>query len=90
MPSVTVLVSSDTDIYISPGLYGDCLPTVPTGGASDSFRGRALDLGSFSCSHTHREPENGSFRVFPGMNGGSPGFTSHRRYGHRQSDVKRL
>ncbi|RDD90212.1 hypothetical protein DVZ84_05735 [Streptomyces parvulus] len=38
MPSVTVLVSSDTDIYISPGLYGDCLPTVSTGGAADSFR----------------------------------------------------
>ncbi|MYS89667.1 hypothetical protein GTY47_08415 [Streptomyces sp. SID5464] len=43
MPSVTVLVSSDTDIYISPGLYGDCLPTVATGGASDSFRaGRSI------------------------------------------------
>ncbi|GKQ37993.1 hypothetical protein ALMP_45270 [Streptomyces sp. A012304] len=38
MPSVTVVVSSDTDIYISPGLYGDCLPTVRTGGAADSFR----------------------------------------------------
>ncbi|OSZ59334.1 hypothetical protein OQI_16820 [Streptomyces pharetrae CZA14] len=38
MPSVTVVVSSDTDIYISPGLYGDCLPTVATGGAADSFR----------------------------------------------------
>ncbi|MYS73690.1 hypothetical protein GTY88_25220 [Streptomyces sp. SID5926] len=38
MPSVTVVVSSDTDIYISPGLYGDCLPTVSTDGAADSFR----------------------------------------------------
>ncbi|GAA3995817.1 hypothetical protein GCM10022232_35410 [Streptomyces plumbiresistens] len=35
---MTVLVSSDTDIYISPGLYGDCLPTVATVGAADSFR----------------------------------------------------
>ncbi|GAB3178588.1 hypothetical protein GCM10027162_29850 [Streptomyces incanus] len=35
---MTVVVSSDTDIYISPGLYGDCLPTVATGGAADSFR----------------------------------------------------
>ncbi|MYR61731.1 hypothetical protein GTY54_37850 [Streptomyces sp. SID625] len=43
MPSVTVVVSSDTDIYISPGLYGDCLPTSSTGGAAHSFRaGRVL------------------------------------------------
>ncbi|QEV24907.1 hypothetical protein CP976_12485 [Streptomyces coeruleorubidus] len=43
MPSLTVVVSSDTDIYISPGLYGDCLPTGPTGGAADSFRaGRSI------------------------------------------------
>ncbi|MYU21482.1 hypothetical protein GTY84_06460 [Streptomyces sp. SID8352] len=32
MPSVTVVVSSDTDIYISPGLYGDCLPTFQPAG----------------------------------------------------------
>jgi hypothetical protein len=38
MPSLTVVVSSDTDICFSPGLYGDCLPTVATGGAADSFR----------------------------------------------------
>ncbi|POX57601.1 hypothetical protein C3492_42545 [Streptomyces sp. Ru62] len=38
MPSVTVVVSSDTDIYISPGLYGDCLPTSATGASADSFR----------------------------------------------------
>ncbi|GGT01714.1 hypothetical protein GCM10010270_86760 [Streptomyces violaceus] len=90
MPSLTVVVSSDTDIYISPGLYGDCLPTGPTGGAADSFRAGRSIYGSVSCSHTRREPENGSFPVFPGMNGGSPGFTSHRRYGRRQRDVKRL
>ncbi|KAA0931857.1 hypothetical protein FGF04_23615 [Streptomyces apricus] len=38
MPSLTVVVSSDTDICFSPGLYGDCLPTVATVGAADSFR----------------------------------------------------
>ncbi|MVO89114.1 hypothetical protein GPA10_31265 [Streptomyces sp. p1417] len=42
MPSLTVVVSSDTDICFSPGLYGDCLPTVATGG----------DACSFPCSHT--------------------------------------
>ncbi|MYX25983.1 hypothetical protein GTY75_04750 [Streptomyces sp. SID8381] len=42
MPSVTVVVSSDTDIYISPGLYGDCLPTSATGEAADSFRAEHL------------------------------------------------
>ncbi|QIP70014.1 hypothetical protein EZV63_08950 [Streptomyces sp. VN1] len=55
MPSVTVVVSSDTDIYISPGLYGDCLPTVSTAGAADSFRARRvflLGVLSPSCSHT--------------------------------------
>ncbi|GAA2934160.1 hypothetical protein GCM10010524_69850 [Streptomyces mexicanus] len=42
---MTVVVSSDTDIYISPGLYGDCLPTSATGEAADSFRaGRVLVL----------------------------------------------
>jgi hypothetical protein len=47
MPSVTVVVSSDTDIYISPGLYGDCLPTSATGKAADSFRAGRLSFGSF-------------------------------------------
>ncbi|MYS50135.1 hypothetical protein GTW46_08660 [Streptomyces sp. SID6013] len=53
MPSVTVVVSSDTDIYISPGLYGDCLPTVSTDGAADSFRARpSLCLGvPFMLAH---------------------------------------
>ncbi|QCB22233.1 hypothetical protein EF913_25285 [Streptomyces sp. WAC04189] len=46
MPSVTVVVSSDTDIYISPGLYGDCLPTVPTDGAAYSFRAGAVSFSS--------------------------------------------
>ncbi|GED87456.1 hypothetical protein TNCT6_45410 [Streptomyces sp. 6-11-2] len=42
---MTVVVSSDTDIYISPGLYGDCLPTSATGKATESFRaGRVLFL----------------------------------------------
>ncbi|MYU41688.1 hypothetical protein GTY87_10925 [Streptomyces sp. SID7813] len=56
MPSVTVVVSSDTDIYISPGLYGDCLPTVPTGGTADSFRDGPVSCPSAfpSCSHTPR------------------------------------
>ncbi|GGP35547.1 hypothetical protein GCM10010247_04270 [Streptomyces calvus] len=50
---MTVVVSSDTDIYISPGLYGDCLPTVATGGTADSFRAGRLFFGSLSsCSHT--------------------------------------
>ncbi|MYT05316.1 hypothetical protein GT021_12465 [Streptomyces sp. SID5470] len=63
MPSVTVPVSSDTDIYISPGLYGDCLPTGATGKAADSFRaGRRFSAPS-SCSHTRRGAENGSSAV---------------------------
>ncbi|OQR64352.1 hypothetical protein B6E66_09470 [Streptomyces maremycinicus] len=45
MPSLTVVFSSDTDIYISPGLYGDCLPTSSTAGAADSFRAEE------SCFH---------------------------------------
>ncbi|QFX84371.1 hypothetical protein GEV49_28310 [Streptomyces sp. SYP-A7193] len=53
MPSVTVVVSSDTDIYISPGLYGDCLPTDSTDGAADSFRaGPSLCPRCLPCSHT--------------------------------------
>ncbi|MPY31743.1 hypothetical protein FNH09_10730 [Streptomyces adustus] len=88
MPSVTVLVSSDTDIYISPGLYGDCLPTVATGGAADSFRAGRVSFrfrwflrpsDPSSCSHMTRGAENGP-----------SGFMSHRHYGRRQSDVKQL
>ncbi|MFJ8633578.1 hypothetical protein [Streptomyces sp. NPDC093568] len=50
---MAVLVSSDTDIYISPGLYGDCLPTSATGRAADSFRAGhvnclCLTLGAFT------------------------------------------
>ncbi|MPY46784.1 hypothetical protein FNH04_44895, partial [Streptomyces phyllanthi] len=57
MPSLTVVVSSDTDIYISPGLYGDCLPTSATGGTADSFRAQRISLrvslhARTSCSHT--------------------------------------
>ncbi|QMV06524.1 hypothetical protein GJU35_13120 [Streptomyces lincolnensis] len=55
MPSVTVLVSSDTDIYISPGLYGDCLPTCATVGAADSFRAALVFSPVPSCSHTRGE-----------------------------------
>ncbi|MYR44690.1 hypothetical protein GTW67_22305 [Streptomyces sp. SID5910] len=62
MPSVTVVVSSDTDIYISPGLYGDCLPTVPTDGAADSFQdGPVVCSSAFSsCSHMPRSADSGS------------------------------
>ncbi|MBW5424976.1 hypothetical protein GKQ77_26020 [Streptomyces sp. BG9H] len=62
MPSLTVVVSSDTDICFSPGLYGDCLPTVATGGAADSFRAERLRL-TPSCSHM----------VFRGAPGEGPG-----------------
>ncbi|AWE49884.1 hypothetical protein DC008_09185 [Streptomyces nigra] len=58
MPSVAVLVSSDTDIYISPGLYGDCLPTSATGKAADSFRAERafplLLLALFMLAHARR------------------------------------
>ncbi|QEV11874.1 hypothetical protein CP974_07375 [Streptomyces fradiae ATCC 10745 = DSM 40063] len=50
MPSLTVVFSSDTDICFSPGLFGDCLPTVATGGVADSFR--AAPGRTPSCSHT--------------------------------------
>ncbi|GGQ61016.1 hypothetical protein GCM10010261_07670 [Streptomyces pilosus] len=57
---MTVVVSSDTDIYISPGLYGDCLPTVATGGTADSFRaGRVFSSPPSSCSHTRCGAETG-------------------------------
>ncbi|TWV32777.1 hypothetical protein FRZ03_31875 [Streptomyces misionensis] len=66
MPSLTVLVSSDTDIYISPGLYGDCLPTSATGASADSFRaGRhvvAILLFASSCSHMPARADSGPTR----------------------------
>ncbi|MYV94449.1 hypothetical protein GT350_30165 [Streptomyces sp. SID1034] len=58
MPSLTVVVSSDTDICFSPGLYGDCLPTVATGGAPESFRVLLL-----SCSHTRGRAGKGLGRT---------------------------
>ncbi|GGJ47455.1 hypothetical protein GCM10010121_068420 [Streptomyces brasiliensis] len=61
MPSVTVVVSSDTDIYISPGLYGDCLPTSATGGSADSFRAGPSRCGFLlppSCSHMAPEGDS--------------------------------
>ncbi|PVC71775.1 hypothetical protein CP977_09720 [Streptomyces cinereoruber] len=60
MPSLTVVFSSDTDICFSPGVYGDCLPTVETDGAPDSFRAR---VGFFllSCSHTLSRRVEGEF-----------------------------
>ncbi|GGW42273.1 hypothetical protein GCM10010340_20210 [Streptomyces griseoloalbus] len=62
---MTVLVSSDTDIYISPGLYGDCLPTVATGGTADSFRaGRVFSSAPSSCSHTTYGTETGPCGTF--------------------------
>ncbi|TKT09352.1 hypothetical protein E4U92_11920 [Streptomyces galbus] len=54
MPSVTVVVSSDTDIYISPGLYGDCLPTGSTGKAADSFRAGRRDFRLLLHARTRR------------------------------------
>jgi hypothetical protein len=87
MPSVTVPVSSDTDIYISPGLYGDCLPTVVTDGAADSFR-----AGHFSSRlflHARTPARERTAAVGAHGSAGS-GFTSHRRNDHRQSDMKRV
>ncbi|PZT74678.1 hypothetical protein DNK55_21615 [Streptomyces sp. AC1-42T] len=50
MPSLTVVVSSDTDICFSPGLYGDCLPTLqPSGPRIHSGPSACLFP---SCSHT--------------------------------------
>ena len=88
MPSLTVVVSSDTDIYISPGLYGDCLPTSATDGATDSFRvARNFVSRLSSCSHMARGVV---IALWTTSGWPPPGFMSHRRYGHRQSDVKRL
>ncbi|GAA2987868.1 hypothetical protein Sfulv_14510 [Streptomyces fulvorobeus] len=53
MPSLTVVVSSDTDICFSPGLYG-LLADVATVGASDSFRAGAC-LFLFMLAHRTRE-----------------------------------
>ncbi|GHB13603.1 hypothetical protein GCM10010330_79380 [Streptomyces tendae] len=72
---MTVVVSSDTDIYISPGLYGDCLPTVSTDGAADSFRAdRVFVLGApFMLAHA---PADGQGPVDDGRG---------PRLGHRDS-----
>ncbi|MWA10638.1 hypothetical protein E5671_15850 [Streptomyces sp. BA2] len=68
MPSLTVVVSSDTDICFSPGLYGDCLPTVATGGAADSFRAECsvfrlscdcLPLHARTCRREEQRPVEG-------------------------------
>src|SRR5881392_2057409 len=91
MPSVTVLVSSDTDIYISPGLYGDCLPTGATAGAADSFRAGQLVFSPVpSSSHTGDEANSGPKVPHRPPAVVAPGFMSHRRYDHRQTDVKRV
>ncbi|EFK99312.1 hypothetical protein GTY68_01575 [Streptomyces sp. SID4926] len=50
MPSLTVVVSSDTDICFSPGLYGDCLPTFQPA-RSGSYSRAATDR-VLSSSHT--------------------------------------
>ncbi|GGU90125.1 hypothetical protein GCM10010275_28560 [Streptomyces litmocidini] len=54
MPSLTVVFSSDTDICFSPGVYGDCLPTVATDGAPDSFRAE-WGLPPFMLAHPVQE-----------------------------------
>ncbi|CAD5940557.1 conserved protein of unknown function [Streptomyces sp. KY75] len=43
MPSLTVVVSSDTDICFSPGLYG-LLADGSTAFAADSFRAKRLSV----------------------------------------------
>ncbi|RVU26304.1 hypothetical protein EOT10_12140 [Streptomyces antnestii] len=87
MPSLTVVVSSDTDICFSPGLYGDCLPTFqPAGPRFHSGPGARLsprgDFGflALSCSHTRRVRSTGR----------SARIASHRHDGHRHSDVNQL
>ncbi|GHD52662.1 hypothetical protein GCM10010317_034380 [Streptomyces mirabilis] len=61
MPSLTVVFSSDTDICFSPGLYGDCLPTIATAGAADSFRAESLPFRGlpFSPPMLAHAPESG-------------------------------
>ncbi|OSP43789.1 hypothetical protein B7767_08245 [Streptomyces sp. 13-12-16] len=91
MPSVTVVVSSDTDIYISPGLYGDCLPTVATGGTADSFRaGRVTSSPPSSCSHTPYEAETGPCGPFRQCVGAHRDSRHMDAMARRQSDVNRL
>ncbi|MYT70629.1 hypothetical protein GTY60_13230 [Streptomyces sp. SID8367] len=62
MPSLTVVVSSDTDIYISPGLYGDCLPTIATGKGPDPFR---IRRGFCTSSFHARTPGANGARAVP-------------------------
>ncbi|QFZ76790.1 hypothetical protein GFH48_29140 [Streptomyces fagopyri] len=86
MPSLTVVVSSDTDICFSPGLFGDCLPTIATAGAADSFRAESLSVGSLRLpSHARTRTTTRTAAC-----GQPQGFTSHGPGGHRQHDVKRL
>ncbi|OON77685.1 hypothetical protein GBW32_08990 [Streptomyces tsukubensis] len=60
MPSLTVVVSSDTDICFSPGLYGDCLPTFqPAGPRIHSGPITRIVLLSSSCSHTRPGRDTG-------------------------------
>ncbi|QDN57117.1 hypothetical protein FNV62_17005 [Streptomyces sp. RLB3-17] len=87
MPSLTVVFSSDTDICFSPGLYGDCLPTIATAGAADSFRAESLPFRGLSVLASHARTRAGERTAACGQ---PPGFTSHRHYGHRQHDMKRL
>ncbi|GHB23962.1 hypothetical protein GCM10010392_60540 [Streptomyces clavifer] len=51
MPSLTVVVSSDTDICFSPGLYG-LLADGPTIGAADSFRAKRLSVPFMLAHHS--------------------------------------
>ncbi|RDG38166.1 hypothetical protein DVH02_10780 [Streptomyces corynorhini] len=80
MPSLTVVVSSDTDICFSPGLYGllaDSLPTVQPARPRihSGAAGACIPDGLSLFMLAHRPPHRNA---------------SHRRYRHRQSDVNRL
>ncbi|TFV31908.1 hypothetical protein E4K10_11795 [Streptomyces sp. T1317-0309] len=108
MPSVTVGVSSCTDIYISPGLYGDCLPTIATAwprihsGPSAFLFATPIHARTRAGTRTPARGRRGDTAVSPAVflldhrttpsagRPGGPGFTSHGRNAHRQTDVKRL
>ncbi|BDH04164.1 hypothetical protein HEK131_13910 [Streptomyces seoulensis] len=62
---MTVVVSSDTDIYISPKLYGDCFPTSATGAPAVSFRagGPVWPRSHFSSHARTRAVERAAGRV---------------------------